>query len=60
MNSYLILHGWQNHRPKEHWQHWLADRLGELGHHVVYPSCPTPTSPTWTCGWVNSPAVSTS
>lgn len=45
MNSYLILHGWQNRRPKEHWQHWLADRLGELGHHVVYPQLPDPDEP---------------
>ncbi|WP_328831300.1 alpha/beta hydrolase [Streptomyces sp. NBC_00252] len=45
MNSYLILHGWQNHRPKDHWQHWLADRLGDLGHHVVYPQLPDPDAP---------------
>ena len=24
-SSVLILHGWQNHRPAEHWQHVLAD-----------------------------------
>ncbi|MGV9451246.1 RBBP9/YdeN family alpha/beta hydrolase [Streptomyces sp. NPDC003635] len=40
MTSYLILHGWQNHRPKDHWQHWLADRLGALGHQVAYPQLP--------------------
>jgi predicted alpha/beta hydrolase family esterase len=43
--SYLILHGWQNHRPKAHWQHWLADRLSELGHHVSYPQLPDPDYP---------------
>ncbi|MEU5771621.1 alpha/beta hydrolase [Streptomyces asoensis] len=43
--SYLILHGWQNHRPEAHWQHWLADRLTELGHEVVYPQLPDPDDP---------------
>ncbi|MEV6172658.1 alpha/beta hydrolase [Streptomyces sp. NPDC051954] len=43
--SYLILHGWQNHRPKDHWQHWLADRLTALGHHVTYPQLPDPDDP---------------
>jgi predicted alpha/beta hydrolase family esterase len=45
MTAHLILHGWQNHRPKGHWQHWLADRLGELGHHVTYPQLPDPDDP---------------
>ncbi|MFI1033697.1 alpha/beta hydrolase [Streptomyces sp. NPDC020951] len=43
--SYLILHGWQNHRPEDHWQHWLADRLTELGHDVAYPQLPDPDDP---------------
>ncbi|MFJ1804789.1 MULTISPECIES: RBBP9/YdeN family alpha/beta hydrolase [unclassified Streptomyces] len=43
--SYLILHGWQNHRPENHWQHWLADRLTELGHEVTYPQLPDPDDP---------------
>ncbi|MFG2356015.1 RBBP9/YdeN family alpha/beta hydrolase [Streptomyces sp. NPDC048521] len=43
--SYLILHGWQNHRPKGHWQHWLADRLTALGHRVGYPQLPDPDAP---------------
>ncbi|MGW1808576.1 RBBP9/YdeN family alpha/beta hydrolase [Streptomyces sp. NPDC002078] len=43
--SYLILHGWQNHRPEDHWQHWLADRLTELGHRVGYPQLPDPDDP---------------
>ncbi|MBD0844101.1 RBBP9/YdeN family alpha/beta hydrolase [Streptomyces sp. TRM68416] len=45
MTSYLILHGWQNHRPEGHWQHWLADRLTELGHQVSYPQLPDPDDP---------------
>ncbi|MFJ5529150.1 alpha/beta hydrolase [Streptomyces sp. NPDC093261] len=43
--AYLILHGWQNHRPKDHWEHWLADRLTECGHHVTYPQLPDPDDP---------------
>ncbi|MFI0962269.1 RBBP9/YdeN family alpha/beta hydrolase [Streptomyces sp. NPDC021080] len=43
--SFLILHGWQNHRPEGHWQRWLAGRLGELGQHVVYPQLPDPDDP---------------
>ncbi|MDN3022709.1 alpha/beta hydrolase [Streptomyces sp. S.PB5] len=45
MTAYLILHGWQNHRPENHWQHWLADRLTELGHEVTYPQLPDPDDP---------------
>jgi predicted alpha/beta hydrolase family esterase len=43
--SFVILHGWQNHRPRDHWQHWLADRLTELGHDVTYPQLPDPDDP---------------
>ncbi|POX64844.1 hydrolase [Streptomyces sp. Ru62] len=43
--AYLILHGWQNHRPPEHWQHWLADRLTALGHRVGYPQLPDADDP---------------
>ena len=45
MTAYLILHGWQNHRPEKHWQHWLADRLTALGHDVTYPQLPDPDDP---------------
>ncbi|MFC8432080.1 RBBP9/YdeN family alpha/beta hydrolase [Streptomyces sp. NPDC057253] len=50
MTAYLILHGWQNHRPPQHWQHRLADRLTGLGHHVDYPQLSDPDDPdldTW-------------
>lgn len=45
MTAYLILHGWQNHRPKGHWQHWLTDRLRALGHDVDYPQLPDADDP---------------
>lgn len=44
-SHFLILHGWQNHRPPAHWQHWLADRLDGLGHRVTYPQLPDPDDP---------------
>lgn len=43
--AFLILHGWQNHRPPTHWQHWLADRLTDLGHEVAYPQLPEADDP---------------
>ncbi|MFF5012330.1 alpha/beta hydrolase [Streptomyces sp. NPDC001165] len=43
--SYLVLHGWQNRRPEDHWQHWLAGRLTALGHRVTYPQLPDPDDP---------------
>ncbi|MFD0278995.1 RBBP9/YdeN family alpha/beta hydrolase [Kitasatospora sp. NPDC127111] len=43
--GFLILHGWQNHRPTGHWQHWLAGRLADLGHLVDYPRLPDPDHP---------------
>ncbi|MHA5047864.1 RBBP9/YdeN family alpha/beta hydrolase [Streptomyces sp. SD15] len=43
--SFLILHGWQNHRPQGHWQHWLADELTARGHAVTYPQLPDPDHP---------------
>ena len=45
LKSFLILHGWQNRRPPEHWQHWLADRLREARTQVVYPQFPAPDEP---------------
>ena len=49
--SFLILHGIEHHRPPEHWQHWLAERLRADGHHVRYPGLPDPDNPSlveWT------------
>jgi predicted alpha/beta hydrolase family esterase len=42
---FLILHGWQNDRPVGHWQRWLAERLAERGHQVIYPQLPNPGRP---------------
>lgn len=42
---FLILHGWQNHRPAGHWQRWLAETLGDAGETVHYPQLPDPDFP---------------
>jgi uncharacterized protein len=42
---FLILHGIENHRPPEHWQHWLVARLRERGEQVQYPQLPHPDAP---------------
>ncbi|MFC8733779.1 RBBP9/YdeN family alpha/beta hydrolase [Luteimicrobium sp. NPDC057192] len=43
--GFLVLHGWGNHRPPEHWQHWLAGELAERGHVVRYPQLPDTDEP---------------
>lgn len=43
--GFLVLHGWQNHRPPGHWQHWLAGELARRGHEVDYPQLPDPDDP---------------
>ncbi|MFI9001663.1 RBBP9/YdeN family alpha/beta hydrolase [Streptomyces sp. NPDC053541] len=44
-HTFLVLHGFQNHRPPGHWQHWLAGALAERGHEVRYPQLPEPDAP---------------
>jgi predicted alpha/beta hydrolase family esterase len=42
---FLIVHGWQNHRPAGHWQRWLTERLRATGEQVLYPQLPDPEMP---------------
>jgi serine hydrolase len=51
--SFLILHGVENRRPVEHWQHDLAQRLRERGEQVFYPQLPDPDRPALTA-WVEA------
>lgn len=47
---FVILHGWENRRPPDHWQHWLFDQLSAQGQDVDYPQLPDPDTPdldTW-------------
>jgi hypothetical protein len=43
--SFLILHGVENWRPREHWQWWLAHELRARGEQAFYPQLPAPSSP---------------
>jgi len=45
---FLVLHGWENHRPVEHWQWWLVDRLRTDGEQALYPQLPAPEAPVLT------------
>lgn len=42
---FLVLHGVENWRPREHWQWWLVDQLRSRGEQVLYPQLPSPSSP---------------
>jgi predicted alpha/beta hydrolase family esterase len=42
---FVILHGWENRRPADHWEHWLFDQLVARGHEVDYPQLPDPDTP---------------
>jgi predicted alpha/beta hydrolase family esterase len=44
-SAFLILHGWENHRPVGHWQRHLHDELVARGHTVRYPQLPQPDAP---------------
>jgi predicted alpha/beta hydrolase family esterase len=42
---FLIVHGVDNRRPVEHWQHWLAEELRRRREVVLYPQLPNPETP---------------
>lgn len=47
---FLVVHGWQNHRPAGHWQRWLTETLRAAGEQVLYPQLPDadrPSLATW-------------
>jgi predicted alpha/beta hydrolase family esterase len=43
--GFLLLHGWQNHRPEAHWQHRTATALRQRGLIVEYPQLPSADAP---------------
>jgi uncharacterized protein len=48
---FLVLHGWQNHRPAGHWQWQLTEALRAAGEQVLYPQLPSADDPSladWT------------
>jgi predicted alpha/beta hydrolase family esterase len=42
---FLVLHGWQNRRPQQHWQWQLVESLRSAGEQVLYPQFPDPDQP---------------
>jgi uncharacterized protein len=42
---FLLVHGVENRRPPEHWQHWLAEELRRRREVVLYPQLPDPDGP---------------
>jgi len=42
---FLILHGLDNHRPRDHWQWWLTEALRRRGEQVLYPQFPDADRP---------------
>jgi predicted alpha/beta hydrolase family esterase len=42
---FLVLHGWQNRRPRAHWQWQLVESLRAAGEQVLYPQFPDPDRP---------------
>ena len=45
MAGFLVLHGWRNRQPPDHWHHLLVDALRSAGHVVAYPQLPDPDKP---------------
>jgi len=45
---FLVLHGWENHRPPAHWEWWLVDALRDQGEQVLYPQLPSADLPVLT------------
>ena len=43
-SAFLLLHGLYGSSP-EHWQHWLAPRLRDAGHQVLFPQLPNADTP---------------
>ena len=43
--EFLIIHGFENHRPENHWHRHLATNLRARGHQVAYPQLPNPDQP---------------
>jgi uncharacterized protein len=42
---FLMVHGVQHRRPRQHWLWWLTEALRRRGEQVLYPQFPTPEQP---------------
>ncbi len=48
---FLMVHGVQHRRPRDHWMWWLTESLRQRGEQVLYPQFPDPERPSvqeWT------------
>lgn len=48
---FLVVHGVQHRRPRQHWLWWLTEALRQRGEQVLYPQFPAPERPSvreWT------------
>ncbi|MBT2365643.1 alpha/beta hydrolase [Streptomyces sp. ISL-10] len=43
--AFLLLHGWEHHRPDGHWLRRLDAQLTDAGHDAYYPQLPDPDQP---------------
>jgi len=42
---FLMVHGVQHRRPRDHWLWWLTEALRQRGEQVLYPQFPSPEQP---------------
>ncbi|GAA1187053.1 RBBP9/YdeN family alpha/beta hydrolase [Pseudonocardia alaniniphila] len=42
---FLMVHGVQHRRPRQHWLWWLTEALRQRGEQVLYPQFPAPEQP---------------
>lgn len=42
---FLLVHGVQHRRPRQHWLWWLTEALRQQGEQVLYPQFPAPEQP---------------
>ena len=42
---FLMIHGVQHRRPRQHWLWWLSEALRQRGEQVLYPQFPAPEQP---------------
>ena len=49
---FLMVHGVQHRRPREHWLWWLTEALRQRGEQVLYPQFPAPEQPSMS-EWVD-------
>ncbi|SEF04684.1 hypothetical protein SAMN05216489_09942 [Streptomyces sp. 3213] len=52
VRRFLMVHGVQHRRPRQHWLWWLTEALRQRGEQVLYPQFPEPDQPSMT-EWID-------